>query len=545
MQFGLLYEAQRPFSGTTVDWNALYKETLEQCVAAEKAGFDNLWFVEHHFLTGFSGSPCPEVLLGALSQLTKRIRIGFGVCILPYHHPVRVAERAAMLDQLTDGRLEFGTGRSNAYEQIGQGIDPRDTRAMWEESITMLPRIWQSDEFSWEGKFWTVPTRRVLPKPFQKPHPRLYLACTQTESFDVAAEKGIGVLSSATYATTILAEHVKRYRGRVTQSTPVGATVNEFWGNNVHAFCGPNNREARELAARSLKTFFGPDKPYIRDRVNAYEQLLESWGGVPDHLKADFGRWLRQSDEAHRAQAAQVGISLDSGPGAARAAFGQMDPDTLCDRGIIIAGDPDSCIKGVQLYEEAGVDQVILITQTETIPHAAARSPPSRCSAGTSSRRAAEPRRSPSWPGCKEEESMATAVTELKGTEADVLRADDRRFEAMRRGDWAGLDAALADDLTYVHSTARLETKAEHIDNLRGGKPHYRGIAPARAEGARPRRRRRGQRRVGDARGAGRQGAALHRPLSRRLREVRRAVADDRLAVHADWTRGAGPCRCW
>ena len=249
MRFGLLYEAQRPFEGTTVDWNTLYKETLEQCVLAEKMGFDNIWFVEHHFLTGFSGSPCPEVLLGALSQLTKRIRIGFGVCILPYHHPVRVAERAAMLDQLTDGRLELGTGRSNAYEQIGQGIDPRDTRAMWEESITMIPRIWQSDEFSWEGTFWKVPTRRVLPKPYQKPHPPLYLACTQTDSFDVAADKGIGVLSSATYATTILAEHVKRYRARVRQATPVGAVVNEYWGNNVHAFCGEDNREARELAA--------------------------------------------------------------------------------------------------------------------------------------------------------------------------------------------------------------------------------------------------------------------------------------------------------
>src|SRR6058998_476825 len=124
MRFGLLYEAQRPFKGTSVDWNTLYKETLEQCVLAEKVGFDNLWFVEHHFLTGFSGSPCPEVLLGALSQLTKRIRIGFGVCILPSHHPIRVAERAAMLDQLTDGRLEFGTGRSNAYEQLGQGSTP-------------------------------------------------------------------------------------------------------------------------------------------------------------------------------------------------------------------------------------------------------------------------------------------------------------------------------------------------------------------------------------------------------------------------------------
>jgi alkanesulfonate monooxygenase SsuD/methylene tetrahydromethanopterin reductase-like flavin-dependent oxidoreductase (luciferase family) len=332
-------------------------------------GFDNLWFVEHHFLTGFSGSPCPEVMFGALSQVTKRIRIGFGVSILPYHHPVRVAERVAMVDQLTDGRVEVGTGRSNAYEQTGLGIDPRNTRAMWEESITMLPQIWQSDEFSWDGQFWKVPTRRVLPKPYQKPHPRLYLACTQTDSFNVAAEKGIGVLSSATYATNILAEHVKNYRAKVNHTTPVGASTNEFWGNNVQAFCGEDDKEARELCALSLKTFFGPDKPYIRDRIHAYEELLESWGGVPDHLKADFGRWLRQSDEAHKSQAAQVGISLDSGPGAARAAFAQMDAETLRDRGIIIAGNPENCIKGVQLYEDAGVDQVILIMQTETIPH--------------------------------------------------------------------------------------------------------------------------------------------------------------------------------
>ena len=369
MQFGMLYEMQRPFEGNEVDWNSLYKETLEQCALADQVGFDNLWFVEHHFLTGFSGSPCPEVMFGALSQVTKRIRIGFGVSILPYHHPVRVAERVAMVDQLTDGRVEVGTGRSNVYEQTGLGVDPRETRELWEESITMLPKIWQSDEFSHEGKFWNVPTRRVLPKPFQKPHPRLYLACTQVDSFNVAAEKGIGVLSSATYATNILAEHVKNYRAKVKHATPVGASVNNFWGNNVQAHCSDNNREARDLAALSLKTFFGPDKPYIRDRVNAYEELLESWGGVPDLLKADFGRWLRQSDDAHKEQAEQVGISLDSGPGAARAAFAQMDADTLCERGIIIAGDPDSCIKGVKLYEEAGVDQVIMIMQTETVPH--------------------------------------------------------------------------------------------------------------------------------------------------------------------------------
>ena len=369
MKFGLLYEAQRAFQGNDVDWNSLYKETLDQCELADRMGFDNLWFVEHHFLMGFSGSPCPEVLLGALSQRTKNIRIGFGVSILPNHHPIRIAERVAMVDQLTDGRVEFGTGRSNAYEQIGQGIDPRETRDRWEEALRMLPQIWQSDEFSWDGNFWNVPTRRVLPRVFQKPHPRMYLACTQTDSFRLAAEKGIGVLSSSSYAVDILAEHVKTYREAVKHASPVGAFVNEFWGNNVHAICGTDDQEAKELCAQSMKTFFGPDKPYIQGRINAYEELLEAWGGVPDHLTADFGRWLRQSDDAHKEQAAQAGISLDSGPGAARAAVAQLDANVLSQRGVIIAGNPESCIETVKMYEDIGVDQVIMIMQTETVPH--------------------------------------------------------------------------------------------------------------------------------------------------------------------------------
>jgi len=216
MKFGLLFETQRPYQDNQVDENRLYKETLQQCVLADEIGLDSVWFVEHHFLTGFSASPCPEVLFGALSQITKNIRIGFGVSILPYHHPVRVAERVAMVDQLTDGRVEFGTGRSNAYEQTGLGVDPRDTRELWEESITMIPQIWQSEEFSWEGKFWNVPPRRVLPKPFQKPHPPIWLACTQPSSYELAAEKGIGVLLSAAAIPEILAEHVKTYHENIT-----------------------------------------------------------------------------------------------------------------------------------------------------------------------------------------------------------------------------------------------------------------------------------------------------------------------------------------
>ena len=369
MKFGILYETQRPYKGNDLDWNSLYKETLDQCELADQMGFDNLWFVEHHFLMGFSGSPCPEVLFGALSQRTKNIRIGFGVSILPSHHPIHIAERVAMVDQLTDGRVEFGTGRSNAYEQVGQGIDPRETRERWDEALTMLPKMWQSDEFSWEGKHWNVPARKILPGIYQKPHPRMYLACTQTESFRLAAQKGIGVLSSASYAVDILAEHVKVYRDAITDAEPVGAFVNNFWGNNVHAYCGKDDQAAKELAAESMKTFFGPDKPYIQGRINAYEELLEAWGGVPDDLNADFSRWLRQSDDAHKQQAEEAGLSLDAGPGAARAAIAQLDANVLSDRGVIIAGNPESCIKTVQMYEDIGVDQVMMIMQTETISH--------------------------------------------------------------------------------------------------------------------------------------------------------------------------------
>ena len=90
---------------------------------------------------------------------------------------------------------------------------------------------------------------------------------------------------------------------------------------------------------------------------------------MPDDLQADFGRWLRQSDDEHKEQAANAGLSLDSGPGAARAAVAQLDANTLADRGVIIAGNPESCIKTVKMYEDIGVDQCMLIMQTETIPH--------------------------------------------------------------------------------------------------------------------------------------------------------------------------------
>ena len=366
MRLSLAFEMQRP----QVDDQAVVEETLAQCVLADEMGFDTVWFVEHHFLTTFSGSPCPEVMFGALSRMTKRIRLGFGVVILPYHHPVRVAERVAMVDHLSGGRVEFGTGRSAPYELIGMGIDPRETRAMWEESLRMIPKIWEDGLFSAEGRDWKVPPREVRPKPYQKPHPPIWVAAQQPATYQLAAELGIGVMALSVAAPTYLAPHIKQYKERVRHTKPVGKFVNDQWLSATMAVCDRDNRAARDLAAKSLRTFFGPDRPYLKDQTHLYEQLVASWGGVPDHLRANFSRYLKTEGAEG---APEVDLSGGSGQ-IASALWNQIDADTLVERGVLVAGDPESCLRAIAIHEEAGVDELQFLMATETVSHEAAMS---------------------------------------------------------------------------------------------------------------------------------------------------------------------------
>ena len=364
MKLGLAYELQRPI----LDDHAVIEETLEQCILADEMGWDYIWFVEHHFLTGISMSPCPEVIIGALSRLTKRIRLGFGVVVLPYHHPVRVAERIAMVDHLSNGRIEFGTGRSTAYEQTGMGIDPRDTRDMWEESLTMIPKIWDSDMFEWDGRFWKVPPREVLPKPYQQPHPPIWVAALQPSTYELAAQKGIGVMALGISAPAVLEPHVRAYKENIKKAKPVGKVVNDQWLSSTIGYCDEDNREARELCAQSLKNFFNAERPYLQDQKDVYQWLIKQWGGVPDHLKDIFSVYLKEDGD--EATAANGETSEQSGYGAlAQQIWRDMDADTLVDRGVIVAGDPDSCIRAIEVHERTGVDQLQFLMATETIPH--------------------------------------------------------------------------------------------------------------------------------------------------------------------------------
>lgn len=363
MKFSLLYELQRK-PGDPEYYYKVVHEALEQIELADQVGFDTVWFVEHHFLENFSASPWPEGMLSAVSQRTKRIRMGLGVVILPYHHPVRVAERVAMLDILSDGRVEFGTGRSGPYEQVGMGIDPRETRGMWEESLRIITQIWSGEgEFSYDGRYWQIPSRAILPKPIQRPHPPIWLSGMQAETYQLAADRGLGVLAFTANTPDTLQPHIAAYREQARQARPMGAFINNQWASFTLAYCSEDNEPARQLCATAVRDFFGPGRPYAAAASGLVKDLLERWGGeVPGHLQ----RYIQSTQNGEQSSDVLRGVS----DAAIRSIWNELDPDSLCDSGAIIAGNPESCIAGVAQHIAVGADQIILNMQNATIPHA-------------------------------------------------------------------------------------------------------------------------------------------------------------------------------
>src|SRR5688572_18903919 len=203
MEFGIFNSLYTPHQavngrdGGVVEHERLMNE-VAWTVAADKAGFKYLWATEHHFLTQYSHLSANEVFMPYVAAKTENIHIGSGIINItpPVNHPARVAERVAMIDHLSGGRFEFGTGRgSSTTEQAGFGItDPDQTKAMWAEALPQIVRMWTETDYSHEGEFFSMPPRNVLPKPFTKPHPPLWVAAGNPGTFETAARMGLGVL---------------------------------------------------------------------------------------------------------------------------------------------------------------------------------------------------------------------------------------------------------------------------------------------------------------------------------------------------------------
>lgn len=332
MRFGIFYEHQLPRPWNPGDEHRLFKEALDQVELADRLGIDNAWEVEHHFLEEYSHSSAPEVFLAACSQRTKNIRLGHGITLMPpkYNHPARVAERIATLDLVSDGRVEWGTGESASLAELGGFEIPVDQkRDMWLEAIEQCANMMAMDPYpGFKGKYFSMPARNIVPKPLQRPHPPLWVACSNRETIKIAAKLGIGALTFAFVDPAEARQWVGDYYRIIREEcTPIGHTVNAniamVTGFSVHN----DEAEARRRGQDGFRFFsFGLQHHY----------------GVGVHTPGRTDIWA-QFEKARETM-----------------------PDTI-GRGI---GTPQQMREHLRGFQEAGVDQVVFIQQGGRNKHA-------------------------------------------------------------------------------------------------------------------------------------------------------------------------------
>src|SRR4051794_12680938 len=251
MKLDLLYEidAPKPWGrphpyGQRDAERRAYRECIEQIRLADKYDFETVWAVEHHFREGRSHCPAPEVVLGHLSGVTERIGLGFGVTLTPFAFtpPQRIAEKVAAVDLLSQGRVQWGTGRSTPMEQTAFHVDRDKSRDDWAEAIQIVCGMWRDEYFEYESERFSFPRRMVTPKPWQDPHPPCWMAATSNGSAEVAGKNGLGLLSfSIMQPLETMAAQVKAYRAAAQNPTP----LTDVTTNKVAAYTLVHVRDGR------------------------------------------------------------------------------------------------------------------------------------------------------------------------------------------------------------------------------------------------------------------------------------------------------------
>jgi alkanesulfonate monooxygenase SsuD/methylene tetrahydromethanopterin reductase-like flavin-dependent oxidoreductase (luciferase family) len=348
VRLGVFYEHQLPRPWAEGDEAQLLRDALEQVELADRLGIDYVWEVEHHFLEEYSHSSAPEIFLAAASQRTSRIRLGHGIVALPpaYNHPARVAERIATLDLLSGGRVDLGTGEtSSTMELEGFGVPRESKREQWSEALDVLTRMFVESPFAGhEGPHLRIPVRNVVPKPAQKPHPPLWVACSRRETIHLAAERGIGALSFAFVEAAEARAFVDDYYATIASPScvPAGFAVNANVAVVLPFMCHRDEATAIERGIDGAH-FFGYS-------LGHYYLFGEHSPGRTD-LWSEFGE-RRAQFGFDRAIAAQTDAEL--GARVFEEGFGSL-------RGAI--GTPEQIRTLLMGYAEVGVDQVIFVSQ--------------------------------------------------------------------------------------------------------------------------------------------------------------------------------------
>jgi alkanesulfonate monooxygenase SsuD/methylene tetrahydromethanopterin reductase-like flavin-dependent oxidoreductase (luciferase family) len=336
VNFGLFYEIQVPRPVSPVPEAQRLREVVDQVRYAEEMGFDRVWFVEHHFLTEWAHCSAPEVMLAVLSQHTTTMRLGFGVVLLPVHHPLHVAARVATLDVMSGGRVDVGVGRSgNPYQLTPFGVKLEDTRERWEEALSILPRIWTEQVFSHEGKFFQIPPREVIPKPVQQPHPPLFTACSQDDTFQRAGELGVGCLCNVLGSYETVEQRLHIYKEALKHATPVGKFLNDQVVVSSIGFCDENRQRAMERGAEIAAW-------NVNIRLRNYER---GWQGVDlASVPQDYKYHVRRFEWDPQMR---KGVA----------------PEDVLKTARFCVGTPDDCIATIERYEAMGANEIMPIFQ--------------------------------------------------------------------------------------------------------------------------------------------------------------------------------------
>jgi alkanesulfonate monooxygenase SsuD/methylene tetrahydromethanopterin reductase-like flavin-dependent oxidoreductase (luciferase family) len=313
MRFGTFYEHQLPRPWNEGDELKLFQDALDQVELADRLGIDHAWEVEHHFLEEYAHSSAPEVFLAACSQRTTQIRLGHGIVLMPpgYNHPARVAERIATLDLVSRGRVEFGTGESSALLELGGFRVPVEKkREMWREGVEQCLNMLAMDPYpGFKGEYFEMPCRNIVPKPVQRPHPPVWVACSNRETIKLAARLGIGALTFAFVDTAEAKLWVDDYyRIFREECVPIGHAVNPnicmVTGFSVHH----DGEEARRRGVEGFKFFgyalghhyiFGEHKPGRTNIWNRFEAAKDAMPpgagaagiGTPDEMRTHLRKF--------------------------------------------------------------------------------------------------------------------------------------------------------------------------------------------------------------------------------------------------------------
>jgi alkanesulfonate monooxygenase SsuD/methylene tetrahydromethanopterin reductase-like flavin-dependent oxidoreductase (luciferase family) len=337
MKFSLFYEMQ--ISNPTHDSEKrLFHDCVDQAVLADSLGYHCVWAVEHHGLYEYAHSSAPEIFLSFVAARTKRIRIGHGVTLTPqrFNHPVRIAERVATLDILSEGRVNWGSGKSssNVEPELFE-TDPNILDSLWEEALRMIPRMWRDEPFSWNGRHYSIAPTHIVPKPVQRPHPPIFTSTARPQSLVRAGQMGLGVLNFSASSYDDLKSRVRAYKDASKTANPSDWAKTDHFCITTYTCVLPDDNQACTHGFTGA-TFF-------RDSFDLY-----------------YNRKTRPP--IGPLAVCRTPVSADM--------LGVLKEVRNDDANMLsIIGDPSAAREKVAMFRDAGVDEILLIMQLGLIPN--------------------------------------------------------------------------------------------------------------------------------------------------------------------------------